>query len=618
MTVIKYLLVLLLLLSTFVMADEETVESGHVKILLARSEISVAEDFSYETVITVQYKILTEQGARSEGKYPISYNRELTSLEILQAETVKADGRRVPVPQSAIARQSGSLGLFTMKDLETVSLAWPDLAAGDSVNLRYRTQNKPLFPGYFSLASQPRQNLVQDKVEVVLDVPEKLRLTQETQDFVQNGNELKDGRRLMQWTYSNPVSKKQEIRQADARQSRPHLWVTSFPSWGAVAKAFMERHTPQAAITPEIETLAKELTAGADTEREKAQRIYDWVRKNIRYIAIYAGIEGWVPHKASEVLVNRFGDCKDHTVLLEAMLRVVGIESVPALIQSDHETFQLTRVPMPSFNHVINYLPGLGLYLDSTAVHTEFGRLPSGDEGKPVVRGTLAQTVDVTPIYASSDNKVKRLTRIVIDDKGNAKAETTVQVGVGYSPWFEQFRASIGKGKENAWAKNQMEKQNRRGTAKLAFLPEKDGMKIYRVSQSIEDYLPDSEIGLRDFSPLEAGPASVNWVTDLFETKTRSRSFACYPAEVEDTVEITLPDNLKLLRLPRDRQVASDVVNLQVSYNSQGATHSMKRLFRWNPPNPGSCSAGQWQEWLKPVREVRSAVRSAVLAYERG
>lgn len=607
---------LLLCLPLAAWADD-VVESGHAKMMLVSNRVTVAEDLSYETNVEVKYKVLTEQGARQDGKFPISYNRALTSVEILQAETAKADGRRIPVPESAIARQSGSVGLYTMKDLETISLAWPDFAAGDSVHLRYRTRNKPLFPGYFSIASQAGENLVQDKIELILELPEKLVLHQDMQGFVQNRNEVKDGRRIMAWSYSSKSTKKLENRLTDYRQAQPHVWVTSFPNWGSVAKAFMDRHTPQAAITPEIEKLAKELTADAATEKEKAQRIYDWVRKNIRYIAIYAGIEGWVPHKASDVLANRFGDCKDHTVLMEAMLRAVGIESVPALIQSDYLTFQLTRVPMPSFNHVINYLPGLDVYLDATAVHTEFGRLPDSDQGKPVVRGKLAETVGTTPITTMAGKRVKRLTRINITDWGNAIAETTIDVSSGFSTWFDEFRASIGKGKENVWAKGQMEKKNRRGFASLIFLDEKDGMKSFKVSQTINDYLPDSEIGLHGFEPIEIGPVSIGWVTDLFETDMRSGGFSCYSAEVEDIVEITLPNKLKLLRLPRDREVSSDAVTLKISYSSLGNTHTMKRLFRWNPPNPGSCSVQEWYNWLNPVREVRSAVRSASLAYER-
>ncbi len=60
----------------------------------------------------------------------------------------------------------------------------------------------------------------------------------------------------------------------------------------------------------------------------------DWVRKNIRYVAVYVGAGGVVPHSAQAVLDNRYGDCKDHVALLEALLKAVAIESSPALINA--------------------------------------------------------------------------------------------------------------------------------------------------------------------------------------------------------------------------------------------------------------------------------------------
>jgi len=41
-----------------------------------------------------------------------------------------------------------------------------------------------------------------------------------------------------------------------------------------------------------------------------------------------------VPHDAQSILDNRYGDCKDHVVILEALLEAVGIDSSPALINS--------------------------------------------------------------------------------------------------------------------------------------------------------------------------------------------------------------------------------------------------------------------------------------------
>lgn len=611
----RLLLVLLLLVPAITWAD--TVESGHVKMTSFITRIKVADDFSYETENEIEYKVLTEQGARQDGKFPISYNRALTSVQIVQAETIKADGRRIPVPDSGIARQSGSLGQLTFKEMEIISLSFPDLAAGDSVHLRYRSENKALFPGYFSFTVNVNENLIWESVETELDVPESLGLHLDRRSFITARDEVKQGRRNLIWRYASPIVKKLELAQIDTLQEQPHIWISTFPSWKALAKAYMDRHAPQAEVTPEIASLAAELTQGATTEREKAQRIYDWVRKNIRYVAIYAGVEGWVPHQASAVLASRFGDCKDHAVLLDALLHAVGIESVPVLIQADLVNYRRSPIAIPFFNHAISYLPGLDLYLDSTSPFAEFGRLPEGDQGKPVLRAGLAMPLGTTPASKADERNARRNTQVRVDEKGDARIETTLWFSGDFRTWYAQFKQEIGNGKENTWAAQYMGNQKRRGRTRLEFLPEEDGRMGLKIRQTIENYLRDGDIGLLNFEHIYVGPASIFNVVDLFQTTSRQSDFSCTAVDIEDKVELVLPDNLKLLRLPRNQQIEGDGYTLQVSYAANEQRHEMNRHFRWEPGRAGACPKRQWYVWQQPMQKIRSAVTSGTLAYER-
>ena len=83
------------------------------------------------------------------------------------------------------------------------------------------------------------------------------------------------------------------------------------------------RHEP----TPEIAAKVQELIAGAADFYAKLSRITDYVQKNIRYFAVERGIGGWQPHYAADVFRNRYGDCKDKTTLLIAMLATAGIRA---------------------------------------------------------------------------------------------------------------------------------------------------------------------------------------------------------------------------------------------------------------------------------------------------
>ena len=126
-----------------------------------------------------------------------------------------------------------------------------------------------------------------------------------------------------------------ESGEVDISDFAPHLAFSTFASYADFAHAYQVRAKPMAAVTPAIAAVANELVAGAADDRTKVRKLYNWVSGNIRYVAESVGSNGFIPHAAHSVLDNRYGDCKDHVVLLEALLAAVGIDSTTALINSD-------------------------------------------------------------------------------------------------------------------------------------------------------------------------------------------------------------------------------------------------------------------------------------------
>jgi len=84
----------------------------------------------------------------------------------------------------------------------------------------------------------------------------------------------------------------------------------------------------------------------------------------------------------SEILRTRYGDCKDHQLLFQTLLKAVDIEAVPALINAAAPQFELQDLPV-GFDHVITYIPSLQLFADATASPIPFGHLPWSDADRP-------------------------------------------------------------------------------------------------------------------------------------------------------------------------------------------------------------------------------------------
>jgi hypothetical protein len=97
--------------------------------------------------------------------------------------------------------------------------------------------------------------------------------------------------------------------------------------WRAVGlwQSQLEEHRKDP--TPEITAKTGELIAGTPDLYTKLSRITDYIQKNVRYFIVEAGIGGWQPHYAGDIYRNRYGDCKDKTTLLIAMLDAAGIRA---------------------------------------------------------------------------------------------------------------------------------------------------------------------------------------------------------------------------------------------------------------------------------------------------
>src|ERR1700730_1752638 len=144
--------------------------------------------------------------------------------------------------------------------------------------------------------------------------------------------------------------------------------VSTFPDYKSFAASSRDAAIDPTASDPAIRDLAHAVTRNDASARAKAATLYDWVRHNIRYVSLFLGQSPAVPHKAADILANRYGDCKDYVALYGALLAAVGIESEPALIGLG-AVYVLPSVPgygAAAINHVITWLPALRMYCDST------------------------------------------------------------------------------------------------------------------------------------------------------------------------------------------------------------------------------------------------------------
>ena len=85
----------------------------------------------------------------------------------------------------------------------------------------------------------------------------------------------------------------------------PSLRFSTFANHEAIAAAYYDQAKAKAVVTPEVQKLADEITRDKTDMRAQAEAIYNWVSRNIHYVAVYFGNGRYVPNDTGTILSRR-------------------------------------------------------------------------------------------------------------------------------------------------------------------------------------------------------------------------------------------------------------------------------------------------------------------------
>jgi hypothetical protein len=132
----------------------------------------------------------------------------------------------------------------------------------------------------------------------------------------------------------------------------PSLQLSEWRDWDEVVRWALPLYA-SAARSPAMDAKLAEWRALPD-DATRARAALRFVQDEVRYLGIELGPSSHRPHPPAEVFARRFGDCKDKSLLLVTLLRAMGIEAAPALVDTDAGAALPSRLPSPlEFDHVI-------------------------------------------------------------------------------------------------------------------------------------------------------------------------------------------------------------------------------------------------------------------------
>ncbi len=554
-------------------------------VVKSNSKYVINRDASYTQYLEEQTRVDTPQGVRMLGERKISYNSTLEDVEVLEAYTIQPDGTRIAVPLDKIRTQDdveedGAI----YSDSKSKVIIYPKLEVGSQVYYRAKSVlHTPQFPGHFFMWEHYSPHVRYESVNV--------ELTHDVGIEVGVSNKGMQGGKLEASSLPNTVSYKFTFSQdkvypgeesrADLADFAPNFSASTFKTYADVGTAYQVRAKDMAKVTPAIQTLANDLIqkANAQTTLDKVKVLHHWVAQNIRYLGIYVGAGGYVPHDAQSILDNRYGDCKDHVVILEALLAAVGIDSSPALINSS-AAYLLPQLPTPGiFDHVITYVPSLNLFLDSTSRFAPVGTLPNGDLDKPVViaaTGALGRTPMTHPSKDRTESRIQmKLTRNgSIEGKSQAKMWGAFEVASRHSQFNYQNKdqANVVNGllsrfQETGWG--EIEK-----TDPTNFDKAWQVNSVFELDPVVNVPGP-SALAI----PVGLAPGRLKHLADIVLPKDRKFPTYCVSTQHEEWIELSFPKDMKVTRVPKGVSFANGPLKYQSTYELKGQLLKIKRKY---------------------------------------
>ena len=394
---------------------------------------------------------------------------------------------------------------------------------------------------------------------------------------------------------------------ARARHSGEGLEL-AYASYPELAAAVRQRMDGKAASSPALGALARELTAGRPDPRARALLLADWVRTRIRRVSARVRFDGPAPRPAAAVLAQRSGNGEEIVVLLRALLAESGIDSTAALVRrGDIDT--LPEVAMPAaFDHLLVYLPGLGLYLDPAADTIAAGYLPPSLLGKPVLLASGGFAM--TPMTQPQSVSIRTTVDIRRDGNGSITLDRTY-AGALAEPIRKAVREAPPALREQ-FVRRMLPGLTPEGRNALAPRTLDVGEDAFRLSLS---GLGAHVVALPGSRALATSQPYLSTVADAMAgmpwDSSGSRSVACPAVDATDETRYQLPRQVRILALPAPVSVTRGGVFYRAAYERQGNTVLVKRRLTFRNGRP-TCTPAEVRAMRPALERVAHDLRSHV------
>lgn len=504
--------------------------------------LEIKSNYTAETVIKQKYKF-NQPGSGRYSSISESVNRYV-EFSLIDVRYILPDSQIITIKNKDIETVSDfGPGFYSSSKTKIIHL--PSTRAGAIAIVSYKLKYKSLLylPQFFRQKDIPTYN---SYFEVKSKIPYRYFLSENS------FNAAKDDSRLVLFTemipasinelYMPPVNSYRVVIRPDIIAYDGNRY--SFQSWGDVAAFYNNLSDEKMIPNDEITYLTQRLCKDANCYTDSIRALFDFVRDNIRYVSVDIGRGEFMPLPAIDVYRKRYGDCKDQSALLIALLSAVGIKANPALITTRDRPDVIISLPWPGyFNHVITAVDYEGdyLFLDASQLTCCYDHLsPSLRNRRALVCGTESFLDFTLTSPCDPGNQLNFTLVYKINPNGDFRCD--IDFKLHKDPAFIYYSIDsdqVLNGMLHTFLDNSSGRMNSPG-----FQVDNSKPDFIEVSGHFFGELPKSprsgRLLVKTLSPL------FNYLKSYFNTKTRINPYVFdFTFNINETIRLELSDDFK-------------------------------------------------------------------------
>ncbi|SFW87997.1 DUF3857 domain-containing protein [Chitinophaga sancti] len=164
------------------------------------------------------------------------------------------------------------------------------------------------------------------------------------------------GMQLYEWKIADVMPTDDDDNAPDWYTTMPFVQASEYKSWSEIINWGAKINTPPAPGIRLQTRIAELKKQSGDNKALYLQNAMRFVQDDIRYMGIEMGEYSHRPNNPDKILEQRFGDCKDKSLLLTTLLQADGIKASMAYTNTYLKARVSDYLPSPfMFNHVIVY-----------------------------------------------------------------------------------------------------------------------------------------------------------------------------------------------------------------------------------------------------------------------